>query len=149
MNACEYVFLHAGGCLLESPDLDELSGPRGAYAWRWVATLWRDADQADGWQAMVWETAERGWWLPPALTYGDVVEFGASTLDADLEQHDVERWWGWVSRITPFAVVLSGPYVHPMRAYEAARPSVDELRLAQLGPLPAANEYVAFADTVE
>ena len=45
MNACEYVFLHAGGCLLETPDLDELSGPRGAYTWRWVAThasvLWK------------------------------------------------------------------------------------------------------------
>ena len=57
----------------------------------------------------MWETAERGWWLPAALTYGDVVEFGASTLDANLQQHDIARWWGWVSRITPFALVVTGP----------------------------------------
>ena len=63
---------------------------------------------------------------------GDVVEFGACALDHRGEVVTMSRWWGWVQRITPHGLVVVGPFDHPMRAVESARPTVDELRLMQL-----------------
>lgn len=145
MSAAEYVFLHSGGCLVETPEL-EISPAAGAMRWRWVATLWRDADRPDGWNALVWERAERGWWLPTSIVPGDIIEFGASAHDDHGGHGTVTRWWGWIERMTAWALVVVGPYDHPMRALEAARPTVDEIRLAQLVG-PAADALLAVGDT--
>lgn len=130
MSACEIVLLHAGGCLIETPPIEQPDG-RAVEVWRWVATLWRDADRPDGWNAHEWQRGERGWWAPATVMWGDVVEFGVCAHDRR-NRHQFARWWGWVQRITPYGLVVVGPYDHPMRAVEAARPILDELRLTQL-----------------
>jgi hypothetical protein len=133
MDATEFVLLHAGGCLIETPPMAQPKD-RSQSVWRWAATLWRDTDEADGWRALVWDRAERGWWVPHAVMRGDVVEFGACALGHRGEVVHMSRWWGWIQRITPHGLVVVGPFDHPMRAVESARPTVDELRLMQLAP---------------
>jgi hypothetical protein len=133
VTAGEWVFRHAGGCLIETPDLDVAASGRGGPPWRWVATLWRDRYQPDGWAVLEWEVAERGWWLPLTMAIGDVIEFGITLAD---EPRGVAgptvRWYGWVDHATDRALVLHGPYPHPADAAEAAQTLVDELRLDQL-----------------
>src|SRR5262245_6733977 len=116
----QWVFRHAGGSLIETPDLP--SPPRDSGWRRWAATLWPDAAQPDGWAALEWCAASRGWWLPSTLAVGDIVEFGVCWT-AWRRPH-VHRWFGWVDYTTPLALVLNGPYVHPDLALIDARPSV-------------------------
>lgn len=53
MNATgEWVLRHAGGCLIDIPDLPI---PATRIAWRWIATLWPDALCDDGFAALDWE----------------------------------------------------------------------------------------------
>jgi hypothetical protein len=147
MEAGDFVLLHAGGCLIETPPLSMPDRPPHAV-WRWVATLWRDPDQPDGWNALVWDTAARGWWLPSTVMLGDVVEFGVCTLDDHGTQDHVTRWWGWIQRVTHHAIVVVGPFDHPMRAIESARPTVDEFRLAQL-PAPSGSDHLSTVGELE
>ena len=129
----EWVFRHAGGCLLDTPDLPM---PRFGVGWRWVATVWRDPLAADGWDSLVWAPGERGWQLPFTLAIGDVLEFGITAHDPHGHpiQAQTHRWYGWLDHATDFALVVCGPYPHPRPAAAAARLIVDELRLGQLDP---------------
>lgn len=141
MNASEFVFRHAGRCLLESPDL---ATPRvgDIQNWQWVATLWSDRGAADGWSALVWRTGERGWSIPSTIAMGDVIEFGAGAIDS----HGVtrfDRWWGWIERVSASALVVVGPYDHPVHAEASARSTVDELRLSQLAAPDLVEAVVA------
>jgi hypothetical protein len=132
MNCSEWVFRHAGGCLIDTPDLHEPTSPRGT-PWRWIATLWRDKYHADGWAVLEWTPGERGWWMPITLSIGDVVEFGITWADAQRGlAGPTARWYGWVDHATDRALVVRGPYPHPADAAEAARLVIDELRLDQL-----------------
>ncbi|MAT06826.1 MAG: hypothetical protein CL424_17470 [Acidimicrobiaceae bacterium] len=130
MSATEFVFRHAGGYLLETPDLE----PRQASDvenWAWVVTLWRDAHSTDGWGALEWQTGERGWLIPATTSIGDIVEFGVGAVDrAGTTRFD--RWWGWVRRVSHCALVVVGPFEHPMYAEHDAQGTVDEVRLSQL-----------------
>ena len=131
MSATEWVFRHAGGCLIEAPDLAEpLPRPQGE-PWSWIATVWADLTASDGWGAHEWERAQRGWWLPSTIAIGDVVEFGI-TWPVGAQTEATVRWYGWLQRCTVHALVLVGPYSHPSHAVAAAKPTIDELRLDQL-----------------
>ena len=52
MTAAEFVFRHAGGCLIDTPDL-EPARPGDTEHWAWVATVWQDRHRPDGWNALV------------------------------------------------------------------------------------------------
>lgn len=142
MVASEFVFRHAGGCLIESPDL---LAPPGTPAerWRWAATVWTDQQAPDGWGALEWMPGERGWELPVTTAIGDVVEFGVGWTSSD-GQSECVRWWGWIERCSVRALVVVGPYDHPLHAARDARPVVDEVRLGQLAA-PDIVEAVAAA----
>jgi hypothetical protein len=132
MNAPEWVFRHAGGCLIDTPDLD-IPGHPGTEPWRWVATLWHDKYRPDGWAVLEWAPAERGWWMPITLAIGDVIEFGVTWADSPRGlAGPTARWYGWVDHATDRALVVRGPFPHPTDAAAAARLVVDELRLDQL-----------------
>ncbi|MGE0308496.1 MAG: hypothetical protein AB7Q27_22375 [Acidimicrobiia bacterium] len=130
MNATEFVFRHAGGCLIESPDLTPRH-PSDVEYWAWAATLWEDRSCVDGWAALQWRPGERGWVVPATTSIGDVVEFGVGAIDRTGRPR-FDRWWGWVSRVSHRALVVIGPFEHPVCAGRDARPTVDELRLSQL-----------------
>ncbi|MBI5089640.1 MAG: hypothetical protein HZB15_12515 [Actinobacteria bacterium] len=130
MDTSEFVFRHAGGCLIESPDLPALSWA-SAQRWRWVATVWIDQQAPDGWGALEWTPGERGWELPATTAIGDVVEFGVGWTN-NQGALECDRWWGWIERCNLRALVVIGPYDHPLHAANAARPIVDEVRLSQL-----------------
>lgn len=131
-QASQWVFRHAGGALIDTPDLPP-PPPRGHGLYRWTATLWHDSTHPDRWAALEWVAAPRGWWLPNTLAIGDIVEFGVTWTGA-LGRRHTHRWFGWLERATPLAVIVTGPYPCPEDAEAAARPRVDELRLAQLAP---------------
>jgi hypothetical protein len=131
--AGEWVFRHAGGCLIDTPDLNP-TPPAGGF--RWVATVWPDPIFDDGWGAHEWEPGERGWRLPSTLAVGDVIEFGITVHD---HRHRpiperTRRWYGWLHHATDLAIIVTGPYPHPAPAVDAALPAVDEIRLDQLDP---------------
>lgn len=132
MTVCEFVFRHAGGCLIEIPDL-EPSRPEDVESWLWVATIWTDRRQHGGWGVLEWRPGERGWIIPATSAIGDVVEFGTGVVDSRGSTR-FDRWWGWLDRIGPRAAVLVGPYSHPSDAEFAARAAVDEIRLGELDP---------------
>lgn len=130
---CDWVFRHAGGCLIETPDLPMPAPTPAGLPWRWVATLWADRFQPDGWAVLEWSLAERGWRLPAALAIGDIVEFGATWSDAPRGiAGPTVRWYGWVDHATDRALVVRGPYSHPADAAAGARMVVDEMRIDQL-----------------
>jgi hypothetical protein len=133
MSAGEWVFRHAGGCLIDTPDLPV---HRSGVMWRWVATLWADPYVASGWARLLWAPGERGWQLPLTLAIGDVLEFGVTVPD-DHGRPMPSRtwsWFGWLDHATDYALIVHGPHDHPASAADAARPVVDELRLRQLDP---------------
>ncbi len=121
----EWVFRFAGGCLIDTPDL-----PAGGY--RWASTLWLATPGQ--WSRLMWVQGERGWMLPNTLMSGDVVEFGVTPLDKHRRPvaRDTTLWYGWLQHATDRAIVVHGPYPTPGDALTAARPLIDEVRLAQL-----------------
>lgn len=136
MTPGEWVGRHAGGCLIDLPHLEPpLPVPPGR-PWRWIATLWPDPYSDDGWAAHEWHPAERGWYLPGALTVGDIIEVGLTWPRPGTALMPAARWYGWLQRITHDAVICIGGYPHPVDAFADARPVIDELRLEQLDLFP-------------
>jgi hypothetical protein len=133
MSAVEWVFRHAGGCLIDTPDLPV---PRTGVGWRWAATLWTDPYTLGGWTRLLWVPGERGWQLPATLAIGDVLEFGITHHDHRGRPNPrcTWCWFGWFDHATDYALIVHGPYDHPTHAVDAAQPVVDELRLRQLDP---------------
>jgi hypothetical protein len=134
VSAGEWVFRHAGGCIIDTPDLvANVVSTESPY--RWVATLWPDPQAGDGWGVLEWRRAERGWVMPATLAVGDVIEFGITWADhtRGIDGPTV-RWFGWLDNTTSRALIIHGPYPHPAEAASAARPLVDEIRLDQLAP---------------
>jgi hypothetical protein len=130
----EWVFRHAGGCIIDTPDLTTTE-PCFETRYRWVATMWPDTRRPDGWGVLEWQVGERGWVIPASLAVGDVIEFGITWADcARGIDGPTVRWFGWLDNITSRAVIIHGPYPHPADAADAARPLVDEIRLDQLAP---------------
>jgi hypothetical protein len=129
--ALEHVFRHAGGELIDQPDLP---ATRVGVPWRWTATVWPDPARPDGWGFLEWTAGERGWRLPATLVLGDVIEFGVVELDRNDHPIDAttQRWFGWLAELTPLAAIIVGPYHHAQPAALAARPLIDEIRCAQL-----------------
>ena len=130
MSIGEFVYRHAGGCLIETPDF-EPRRPSDVENWTWTATLWRDHRQPDGWAVLEWQPGERGWLLPATTAIGDVIEFGSGTIDSSGVSR-FDRWWGWIKRISPRALVVIGQFDHPMHAEHDAQTTIDEVRLSQL-----------------
>ncbi|WP_040492726.1 hypothetical protein [Ilumatobacter nonamiensis] len=133
MTATEWVFRHAGGCLIETPDPQPVRFPIG-MPWPWVATVWPDRMAPDGWGVLEWDRTDRGWWLPATIAIGDVIEFGVVWPESG-DATQASRWYGWLQRCTVHALVVIGGYDHPAHAADAARPTIDELRLAQLAAI--------------
>lgn len=132
-TAVEWVLRHAGGCLLDTPDIPINEPAPPGVPWRWIATVWPDRYQPDGWNALEWHQGERGWQLPDTLAVGDIIEVGLSWLHPHRPDLDrTYRWYGWLAYATPLALVVNGPYPHPAHAVRAAQHVVDEVRLAQL-----------------
>jgi hypothetical protein len=131
----EHVLRHAGGCLIDTPDQPAMPRQRDTWLWRYVAIVWPDTYQPDGWSALLWRTGERGWYLPATLAVGDVLEFGVAVVAHDLHKVAEHRWWGWLDHSTDRALIVHGPYTHPDDAHRDARRIIDDVRLAQLaGP---------------
>ena len=64
METVEWVFRHAGNCLIEVPPLELPTPPDRSSLVAWVATLWPDATSNNGWSALAWSKADRGWGSP-------------------------------------------------------------------------------------
>ena len=62
----EYVFRHAGGCVIDFPDIT-VEHPPPWQPYRWIATVWPDQYRHDGWGVFEWRQGERGWVLPATL----------------------------------------------------------------------------------
>ncbi len=134
MSTNEYVFRHAGGCVIDFPDIT-VDNPPAWQPWRWIATVWPDQYRPDGWAAFEWAQGERGWILPDTLAVGDVIEFGLAWFDASGQCVCVHRWFGWMPYATHYALVVTGPFEDPRLAFAEARSAIDEIRLEQLvGP---------------
>ena len=128
----DYVFRHAAGCLIEGPTLVPPVSV-STLPYRWMATLWPDPLQADGWDFHEWERGERGWLLPVTLAVGDIIEFGVTWADHRRGiSGPTVRWFGWLDHATERALVIQGHYDHPAEALVDANRVVDELRLEQL-----------------
>lgn len=135
MIATDHVLRHAAGHLVDFPDI--AIDPRVVVApWRWVASVWPDPLEPGGWARQVWAPGERGWQIPYTLIVGDVIEFGIAWYDQSGSEATLDsRWYGWVTHGTERALVLDGPHPDANAAFAAARPTIDEIRLAQLtGP---------------
>jgi hypothetical protein len=134
-TAAEWVFRHAGGCLIEVPPL-ELPTPRPSHTalHSWVSTLWRDVAGHGGWARLDWVRADRGWELPRHLAVGDVLEFGLAAVDLvnTYPPGWDRRWYGWLRYCTDLAVVVVGRYPNPEATAAAAAETIDEIRLGQL-----------------
>ena len=113
METVEWVFRHAGNCLIEVPPLELPTAARTGRRWSaWVATLWPDATSHNGWTALAWSKADRGWELPRHLAVGDVLEFGlaaVSAADGTAVAGWELRWYGWLPTRTDLALVVEGP----------------------------------------
>ena len=133
----EWVFRHCGGCIIDLPDLPT---PPANPAWRWVATRWPEPIQDTEWEALMWHPGERGFLLPDTLAIGDVLEFGITCTGADgqLDLAHTSRWYGWLDHATDYGLIVRGPYPDHLAAAAAARPAIDEIRIAQLDPPTAA-----------
>ena len=107
MNTTEWVFRHAGGCLIETPDLP---APHGFQRRAWIATHWREPGTGH-WQTLAWTPGERGWQLPQTLAVGDVVEFGADTLDTYGQpiHGTMTRWYGRLLPRRWASLAIRGP----------------------------------------
>lgn len=131
IGAAEHVLRHANGELIDDPRLVHTG--RGT-PWRWAAIVWPDVTRCDGWGFLEWRPGSRGWIMPNTLVLGDVIEFGVVGLD----QHGqpladtAHRWYGWLTRCTPIAAIVTGPYADALTAFQAAQPLVDEIRCGQL-----------------
>ena len=142
--AADWVFRHAGGCLIEVPPLQLPPPSPRCYLTSWVATWWRDAASLSGWSSWCWEQAERGWNLPRHLALGDVLEFGlamVTNVDGTVVAGCDLRWYGWLRYSTELALVVDGPYADPASAADVATEPLAELRLTQL-PGPAVDWVV-------
>ena len=135
MENLEWVFRHAGNCLIEVPPLELPTPPDRSSLVAWVATLWPDATSNNGWSALAWSKADRGWELPRHLAVGDVLEFGLAAVNATdgttVEGFEL-RWYGWVAYSTDLALIVEGPYPHAPAAADGAAATVAALRLGQL-----------------
>jgi hypothetical protein len=134
----DWVFRHAGNCVIEFPPLELPAPPPGSRMHAWVATLWRDPTSPTGWTALRWVAADRGWELPRHLAIGDVIEFGLAALNSPdlrpLAGWDL-RWRCWLRYCNDLALVVDGPYPTAPAAAGAANETLAELRLRQLtGP---------------
>jgi hypothetical protein len=134
VNVGEWVFRHAGGCIIDTPDLTTTE-PCFETPYRWVATMWPDPRRPDGWGVLEWQVGERGWVIPASLAVGDVIEFGITWADHSRGiGGPTVRWFGWLDNTTSRALIIHGPYPHPSDAAAAAQALIDEIRLDQLAP---------------
>ena len=146
----DWVFRHAGDCLIEFPDLRLAPPPPRCGLRAWVATQWRDP-ASGGWVSAGWAPAERGWQIPRHLATGDVLEFGLAAInpcDGLAPRGWDLRWYGWLRYATEIALVVAGPYSDAQACADAAATAVAEIRLAQLtGPdVDPSWQLVASAD---
>lgn len=142
----DWVFRHAGGCLIEVPPLHLPAPHARCYLASWVATWWPDAASVSGWSQCRWAEAERGWELPRHLAVGDVLEFGLAMVSVAVGTVVAGcdlRWYGWLRYATDLALVVHGPYMDPTSAANAAMLTIAELRFAQLPGLAVDPEWVA------
>lgn len=130
-GAAEHVLRHANGELIDDPSLVHTG--RGT-PWRWTAIVWPDPTRFDGWGVLEWQRGARGWILPGTLLLGDVIEFGVVGVDPHGQPipDTAHRWYGWLTRFTRVAAIVTGPYGDALSAYRAAQPLVDEIRCSQL-----------------
>jgi hypothetical protein len=111
----EHVLRHAGGCLIDTPDQPALPRQRDTWLWRYVAIVWPDTYQPDGWSALLWRTGERGWYLPATLAVGDVLEFGVAVVATSIRSRSTGGGAG--SIIHRPSDHPPGPYTHPDGAH--------------------------------
>lgn len=88
-------------------------------AQRWAATCWPDPTQPAGWgRALWWPSPYHRGYVPVALDYADVVEFGADT--PIMHRRTIRwlpvRWYGIVIERTPPRLIVYGPMSSPLLA---------------------------------
>ena len=151
MSTGDWVFRHAGGCVVEFPPLQLPATPAGAVLRASVATLWRDPTVPDGWAVLEWTPGERGWTIPAHLAVGDVVEFrlaAVDTQDGRVLAGWERRWYSWLRYCNELALVVDGAHPDPRAAETAANPTMAELRLRQLPSLLSGDD-ATFAAPVD
>ncbi|ORT53009.1 hypothetical protein [Frankia sp. KB5] len=121
-----------------------------------VATLWPDPRAPRGWASAYWEPAAYGarGFLAGAVDLGDVIGFTAeihppralptTSPTPRTDQPAVTRylsWYGYLHEISDTALLLRGPYPHPLAAYTAAQhaliATLDQQHPGQEAALPA------------
>jgi hypothetical protein len=136
----DWVFRHAGGCLIEFPPLELPAPPDRCELFAWAATVWRDVTSRTGWWTQPWAKGERGWVLPAHLAVGDVLEFGLAAVSAETGSVVAGwelRWYGWLRYCNDIAIVVDGPHPDVPAAASTASAVIAELCLSQLdGPQP-------------
>jgi hypothetical protein len=94
---------------------------------RWAATCWVDPTEPGGWGRAVWWPSPYGrGYVPVALDYADVVEFGA---DIPIRQGRATawlpvRWYGIIVERAERWLIVHGPHLGPGSAKAVA----DDLR---------------------
>jgi hypothetical protein len=94
---------------------------------RWAATCWPDPTQPGGWgRAIWWPSPYHRGYVPVALDYADVVEFGADipSRRGRTTRWVPVRWYGLVIERTAHFLIVHGPHSAP----PAAKAVADELR---------------------
>ena len=140
VQTVEWVFRHAGNCLIEVPPLELPTAARPVDAGAWVATLWPDATSHNGWSALAWSKADRGWEIPRHLAVGDVLEFGLAAVNA-ADGTTVAgcelRWYGWLAYSTDSPWSSRVPTRTPRRPLTAAAATVASAAARAAPRLPA------------
>jgi len=99
-------------------------------AQRWAATCWPDPTQPGGWgRAMWWPSPYHRGYVPVALDYADIVEFGA---DIPIRTQRTTRWvpvrwYGMVIERSRERIVVHGPHPSPHAANGIAVELCDSL----------------------
>jgi hypothetical protein len=88
---------------------------------RWAATCWPDPTQPGGWgRAIWWPSPYHRGWLPVALDYADVVEFGADIPIRHGRRWVPVRWYGIVIQRSTRQLIVYGPVSTPLMASAVA-----------------------------
>jgi len=113
--------------LLEGAVIDFPAPVLRSDAHLWAATCWPDPTQPGGWgRALWWPSPYHRGYVPVALDYADVVEFGADIPVAHRRttRWIPIRWYGLVIEQARGGLIVHGPYP----SATAAKVTADDIR---------------------
>jgi hypothetical protein len=140
----EHILRIAHNVVCDAPPLaiapHIVGGSYGGEPWRrWARQFWRDP-VTNQWSSLKLVSVHRGWVFPAGLTEGDVIEFGAGvSIDGAWLPDTLAAWVGYITHLSPWVLVVVGPYASLDDCELAARPRLLE-RTVGLLPPPAYSD---------